>query len=174
MPQHLNAPIPPLILPGCRPLSTTTFPPSLARTPVQGCQCITIMLQGKGDLLWCTLSRKETRKGTKKSHSDLLTTSLYTEKQLRCILRLQWMVLAMVHIQQCISKHNVKNYSYGSWDCLPKPIFETNRSDIDIDSSISDSNSDSGDDSDSESRLTSCSALLPIRPPTWPTPQVHN
>ena len=53
------------------------------------------------------------------------------------ILRLHWMVHAVVHIQQFINKRNFKYQPYGPWGHFPKWMYGTS------DSSISDSDSNS-------------------------------
>ena len=79
------------------------------------------------------------------------------------ILRLHWMVHAVVHIQPFINKRNVKYEPYGPWGHFPKEMFGTKSCTVDDDSSTSDSDSDSDSnsnsttDSDSGSSLTSCS-----------------
>ena len=77
------------------------------------------------------------------------------------ILRLHWMVHAVVHTQQFINKQNVKYKPYGPWGHFPKELFGTKSCTVDDNSSTSDSDSDSDSDSttdsDSGSSLTSCS-----------------
>ena len=87
------------------------------------------------------------------------------------ILRLHWMVHAVVHMQQFMNKCNVKYEPYGPWGPLPKWMLGTEPCSVGSDSSTSDAdsecdpncpfssslNSNSNTDSDSELSLTSCS-----------------
>ena len=63
------------------------------------------------------------------------------------ILRLHWMVHAVVHIQQFINKRNVKYKPYGQWRHFSKEMFGTKACTVDDDSSTSDLDSDSDSDS---------------------------
>ena len=74
-----------------------------------------------------------------------------------CILRLHWMVHAVVHIQQFMNKCNVKYQPYGPWSHFPKQMFRTKPCSVDSDSSTSDSDSDSNSDSNSDSHFSSSS-----------------
>ena len=83
------------------------------------------------------------------------------------ILRLHWMVHALVLIQRLVNKRNVKYKRYGPWGHFPKEMFGTKSCTVDDASSASDSDSDSDSnfdsdsdstaDSDSGSSLASCS-----------------
>ena len=72
-----------------------------------------------------------------------------------CILRLHWMVHAMVHIQQFMNKRNVKYQPYGTWGHFPKRMFGTKPCSVDSNSSTSDSNSNSNSNSNSDSHSSS-------------------
>ena len=67
-----------------------------------------------------------------------------------------FLVYAMVHVQQCTNKRNVKYHPYSPWGHFPKRIFGTKPCTIDGDSSTSDSDSDPDShavtDSDSSSQ----------------------
>ena len=59
------------------------------------------------------------------------------------MLRLHWMVHDVVHIQQFMTRCNVKYQPCGSWGHFPERMFGTKPCSVDIDSSTSDSDSDS-------------------------------